>query len=198
MTAPRWWTMLWLIPLLSGCTSPAPAVPEQTAPATPGGQAAGTSSTAGSPSPARASGTVTPPPASPRPSPTAASVPPAAVLTLGRSRHEGELGTYVYQGAGADAPWLPSRALDRVPAKRGAPMVFSLEQGAVVAWSIRFAPAGDAQGAAARRHGERDAGSPARAIRIPSLPAGRWVLEVRVVYADEAGDGAYYWYLDVR
>jgi hypothetical protein len=133
-------------------------------------------------------------------SPTDASQPPAAVLTVnGQGSYPGVLGTYVYRGAGSDAPWLPARALRSVAVGAGGRLVVRLaDQRLIGAWSARTAPAGDDQGVTARGLAEQpDENGRSAVIELLAPPPGSWVLVVTLDYADGSGSGSYFWLVEV-
>jgi hypothetical protein len=126
--------------------------------------------------------------------------PPAAVLIVsGAERHEGELGTYVYRGAGSDAPWLPARTLASVPVRSSDRLSVALVDGGVIGpWAATIAPAGDDQ--AERGRGlaaDETAGGLRESVELPVPPRGGWVLMVRLDYGDGSGSGAYFWLVEV-
>jgi hypothetical protein len=133
-------------------------------------------------------------------SPAEAAQPPAAVLAVSRQgSHAGVLGTYVYQGAGSDAPWLPARALRSVAVPAGGRLLVRLaDQRLIGAWSARIAPAGDDQGVTARGLTEQpDENERSAVIELLAPPPGSWVLAVTLDYADGSGSGSYFWLVEV-
>jgi hypothetical protein len=139
---------------------------------------------------------------SPSPSNTgAAGEPPSAFLAInGAGRHEGELGTYVYGGAGSDAPWLPARSLDAIPIRSGDRLSVLLADGLLVGpWAATIAPAGDDQAERGRAFGrDETVGGLRETVELPAPPAGSWVVMVNLEYGDGTGSGAYFWLVDVR
>jgi hypothetical protein len=142
-----------------------------------------------------ACGAPPPPPVTPEPSPTPSDEalppqPPTAVLTFpGGQPTAGDLGTYVYRGAGSDAPWLPGEPL-AVPPTGALGQVFLSEALRVTSWSARLGLAGREP-----RPGElREIGAGEGPI-IFELPSGAWTLQVEVSFGDGIGGAAYYWLL---
>jgi hypothetical protein len=132
---------------------------------------------------------------------TDASRPPAAVLSVnGQGRREGELGTYVYRGAGSDSPWLPARSLESVAVPAGARLGVRLADRRLIgAWSARVAAAADEQGVPTRPLAdEPDASRRWAALEFTAPGPGSWVLEVSLDYGDGSGSGAYFWLIEVR
>jgi hypothetical protein len=136
-----------------------------------------------------------PSPSSPQPLPTAtgeleAPEPPLAVLTFpGGTPTAGDLGSYVYHGAGSDSPWLPGAPI-AVPPAGALGQVFLSEPLRLTSWWARVAPAGRAP-----RPGEaREIASGDGAISF-ELSTGTWTLEVSVQFADGVGSATYYWQL---
>jgi hypothetical protein len=128
----------------------------------------------------------------------AVAVPPTAILHAGNAAVPGELGSYVFEGSGSDSPWLPFDSLSIVPVA-DAPLTVAFEDGTLVAtWSAAIATADDVTGAATRGAGGRGAGAPPlAAVTIGAIPAGSWVLSVRLELADGRGDATYYWAIEV-
>jgi len=116
--------------------------------------------------------------------------PPVAVLTLpGGQPTAGDLGTYIYRGAGSDAPWLPGEPI-AVPPTGAIGTVFLSEPLRVTQWWARVAPAGRAP-----RIGEaREIATGDGAVSF-ELPTGAWTLEVSLQFGDGVGSAAYYWQL---
>lgn len=138
------------------------------------------------------------PPTTPEPSPTPTGElvppqPPVAVLSFpGGQPTAGDLGTYVYRGAGSDSPWLPGEPI-AVPAAGALGEVFLSEPLRVTTWWARVAPAGRAP-----RPGEaREIATGDGAIAF-ELPTGTWTVEVSVQFAEGIGSATYYWQLGQR
>jgi hypothetical protein len=131
---------------------------------------------------------------------SAEAQPPAAVLAVnGQGSYAAVLGTYVYRGAGSDAPWLPARALRSVAVPAGGRLVVRLaDQRVIGAWSARTAPAGDDQGVTVSGLAEQpDENRRSAVIELLAPPPGSWVLAVTLDYADGSGSASYFWLVDV-
>lgn len=151
---------------------------------------AGPSPTTGVPAPSTAASSAPPS----QPAATGSAVeptprqPPDALLTIdSRPAVAGSVGTYVFAGAGSDAPWLPGAAL---PAANGGPAVVRLvpDVGAGT-WRIRRTADGDTDGSTARVVAS---GTGQIAFR---LDAGGGTVVLDVEYAGGLGDGTYFWRL---
>ena len=132
-----------------------------------------------------------PGPSKPAPRPSA---PPDVTLTVeGGDPQIGQLGSYTWLDAGSDSPWLPGTP---VSAGAGEPLSVVVGDGIPVAdWSARRAAAGTVDGAGAIELGH---GIGSGRIEFPAPDPGRWSLQVTIRFADDLGDAAYYWELDVN
>jgi hypothetical protein len=110
----------------------------------------------------------------------------------------GTLGSYVLDGRGSDAPWLPFDSLPRVAvAATEALTVGFVDRAAIGEWSVAIAAATDTrglkpqgiEGVALQPSGDLLSAGP--------LPVGRWVLSVRLFRADSRADGVTYWAVSV-
>ncbi|MEO5918543.1 MAG: hypothetical protein ABIQ17_03180 [Candidatus Limnocylindrales bacterium] len=161
--------------------------------------AAGGSS--GSPDVPAATATATPPAAA-----TATSGPTAAVFTAvvavlvtDTAATEGQLGSYAIDGQGSDAPWLPFGSLISVEADARHPVsIRLLDGGSISGWVADLAAWDDTSGSFARRVAEQEDGPAVQDVALGPLPAGRWVLAVRLFRADARGDGTTFWAVTVR
>lgn len=149
----------------------------------------------------------------PQPSPTAtssptakpdrtlppASLPPSALLIVGSDEMPGRIGSYTYGDLSASTPWLPARTLDPValPAPRSELRIRLEDGSAIASWSAHVANASDTFGEDARPLDAGEAAPPAAEVALTGPGPGRWVMLVQVVFADGAGDAAYYWSLEV-
>lgn len=139
-----------------------------------------------------------PPPVTPEPATTpsgepVAAQPPRAVLAFPGGRPTaGELGTYIYRGAGSDSPWLPGEPVT-VPAAGTLGEVFLSEQVPVTGWQARVAPAGQVP-----RIGEGREIASGEGPMIFELPTGAWTLQLSVQFGDGIGDATWYWLLGQR
>lgn len=136
-----------------------------------------------------------PPPVTPVASPTSTGdpipqQPPVAVLNFpGGQPTAGDLGTYIYRGAGSDAPWLPGERV-AVPPAGALGQVFLSEAIRVASWRARVAPAGRAPGIGEEREIATGEGP-----IVFELPTGAWTLQLSVQFGDGIGEATYYWQL---
>jgi hypothetical protein len=124
------------------------------------------------------------------PSPTADRPPDARLAAEGGDSVVGQLGSYTWADGGSDSPWLPGAP---ITVGVGEPLTIGFEPPVGVdSWGARVVPstADGPDGAAILDQG---AGPPA--FTIPA--AGSWTVEVRVVFADGAGDASYFWKVEV-
>lgn len=138
-----------------------------------------------------------PPPPPPTPEPPSGPTdeplpqqPPVAVLTFrGGQPTAGDLGTYIYRGAGSDSPWLPGE-LVAVPPAGALGQVFLSEPLTVTSWRVRVVPVGQVP-----EIGEgREIASGEGRIAF-ELPTGSWTLQLSVQFGDGAGEATWYWQL---
>lgn len=127
-------------------------------------------------------------------------MPPDALLVLpDGSSQPGALGSYAYDGAAADSPWLPARVLTRLDiaaASRLGLRVAGPQR--FVSWSARYADAQDEEAETISPLASGgDGTTPLDTAEFGALPAGDWVLMVQLFFADDLGDATYYWYLSV-
>jgi hypothetical protein len=156
-----------------------------------------------SPTPTDRASAATEQPAPPSATRSAAAVrtpDPVVAVPIARlgSGEAGALGSYTFAGQGTDAPWLPARMLQPVPVRPGAAVEVRVEGVRIASWTARVAEASDATGATATGAGKGGPIAAGTAVTIDAPKSrGGWVLMVQVVFADEVGDAAYYWRLDV-
>lgn len=118
--------------------------------------------------------------------------PPAAWLGVdGGDPVEGALGSYTWGDGGSDSPWLRGAPID-VGAGESL-LVTTRPDVPVETWTARYAPvtATDPSGARALGLGRG----------VPTFeppPTGTWTIEVRIAFADDAGDATYAWAVTVR
>ena len=127
------------------------------------------------------------------PGPTEVPGPPVASLEGGTAGIvPGELGTFLWDGLGSDAPWIVPPGI--VPAAAGAPLAVTLDPAlAPRRWTARWARvlAGSAGDSATVITGD-DA-----AIEVATPAArGSWGLQVEITFA-EGRRAAWYWSLSV-
>lgn len=211
---------LFIALLLSGCVGPGapPASVSSSAPSTarptsPVPASTAPSSAAATRSPAEEPSTASPastgsvsPSSEPVPSPTETitsgnpATPPLGVLNPADSVGiPGELGSYTYDGAGSDSPWLPARGLEAVPVTTGSTLTLTLQDGSAFGmWTVRASKAANEDGIPVRglASGGDDAAT-VTAAEIHAPPAGSWVVAATLYFPQEGGDATYYWLLDV-
>ena len=111
----------------------------------------------------------------------------------------GALGTYDVDGLGSDTPWLPFSSLPAVVLTSTEIVTISFVGGfAIGQWSAVLAAADDTSGAASRVAPGGTLGPNATALTVGPLPAGRWVLQTRLIRLDGHGDGVTYWAVTVN
>ena len=123
--------------------------------------------------------------------------PPVAFLVSDGTQHPGEIGSFSFRGYGADTPWLPADALERI-AVPAAGAQLRLAGASATTWLVSLSPESDGEGVRRRGVIEREAAPPTDRLRLPPLPVGGWVLQLHAVYANDEGSGVYYWYVEVR
>jgi hypothetical protein len=173
------------------------ATPAPTASSPPTDSSQPTASPAATSSPppgatARATPNSTPPDEDP--------LPPAAELRLpDGSAHAGALGSFFFGGAAADSPWLPARVLQAIEVAAGAQLTIALpEPYRFLRWSARFADAADETAdVISQLASGGDGTTELTSALFAGPPPGSWVLMIRIDFADDGGDAAYYWHLIV-
>ena len=105
----------------------------------------------------------------------------------------GDLGSYVIDDRGSDAPWLPFASLPAVRASaRDALIVRFVDRVEIGDFLAVVAGAADTGGSSPLAvRAAPVAGDPA-SLRVGPLPPGKWVLSVRLFRADGRGDGTTY------
>ena len=199
--------LLGLVFVLAGCVSArqsttSPAVP--TPASSPPTEASPGATLSPEPSPASQPARTARPTRSfdPSPSPTldsAEPMPPLAQLGLpDGSRQAAALGSYDYGGAAADGPWLPARGLPAVEVQAGSKLTLSVAPLRFVRWGARYADAADEQAnVISPLAAGGDGVASLESALLPAPPSGSWVVMVQLYFADEEGDAAYYWHLQV-
>ena len=129
------------------------------------------------------------------PSP-AASIPvepPAASLAAdGGDPVVGQLGSFTWNQAGSDSPWLPGSPI-RVGS--GEPLTVTLDPPSEIgSWTVRRVPAGATGGSGAVAMGSGE-GAP---IGFVAPGPGRWSVMVDIRFANGSNAAVYSWLLDVR
>lgn len=149
------------------------------------------------PSPTVPAATPTPLPTpmpTPTPTPAASSLPPLAVVRVDGRPTPGTLGSYTMDGSGSDTPWQPFGGLPGIEVAARASLVVAFADGAPIGgWVAQLAAADDPMGADLTGLGGVEQGLEAESVTIGPMPAGRWVLAVRLFRADGRGDGITYW-----
>lgn len=135
----------------------------------------------------------------PTPTPAASSLPPLAVVRVDGRPTPGTLGSYTLDGSGSDAPWQPFGGLPGIQVAAGTSLVVAFADGAPIGgWVAQLAAADDPMGANASGLGGVEQGLEAETVTTGPIPAGRWVLAVRLFRADGRGDGITYWAVTAR
>ncbi len=133
------------------------------------------------------------PPATTTPAPAEIAGPPAAALTpVGADAVAGQLGSFLWQGTGSDAPWLVPPAAQAVH-DPGPYLVTFAPSILVDSWTARWAPIVD--GPAGDVAGFGEGGPGAVVLEGPDRP-GTWSLQVDTRFAG-GNQGAYYWRLEI-
>lgn len=181
-----------------------PRPPSPSPPVSPSGGANPVAPPTAAPSPTAQPTQMAQPLDSPEPSPSpspdeAEPMPPLARLALpDGSLHEAALGSYDYGGAAADAPWLPARILPTIEVEAGTPLMLSVAPLHFVRWGARYADARDEQAnVISPLAAGGDGVASLESALLPAPPSGSWVVMVQLYFADEEGDAAYYWHLQV-
>ena len=139
---------------------------------------------------AEAAATARPEPSG-RASPAGMEPPAASLSAEGGEAVTGQLGSFTWRGGGSDSPWLPGSAI-RVGA--GEPLTVVLAGNVGVAkWTARRVPAGTTDGS-----GAVGLGSGPAPIAFAAPGVGSWSVQVTVRFADDLGDAAWYWAVEVR
>jgi hypothetical protein len=123
-----------------------------------------------------------------------AASPPTAELIVDGKRCPGTVGGYTWGAYSQSAPWHLATGLSPLTIPADVALAAGLEgRGASIdSWTARIAAAADTTGNEAV-----PLGSGGATVAFDGPPAGEWVLELRLVFADGAGDGAWYWHLVV-
>jgi hypothetical protein len=131
------------------------------------------------------------------PEPTAAAsasdVPPSASSAVdGGDPVTGQLGSFTWDGAGSDSPWLPGSPIAIGGGER---LTVSLATDPGVAgWTARRVAPGTMDGAGALGLGQ----GATLPITFAAPPAGTWSVQVTVQFANGRGSAAYYWRVTVH
>lgn len=140
-------------------------------------------------------GFVFPPPSDP--AVEAPEPPPEAVLREpDGAEAPGEVGSYAFDGAGSDSPWLPAGALTSVDVERGSRLEIVVAGDLPIeTWTVVAAAALD-------RDAERlvpvgEGSGPDASIVIDAPDVGAWVVQAQIGFGP-IGSATYYWLLEVR
>ena len=124
---------------------------------------------------------------------------PIAEVVTAQGAVLGALGTYVMDGAGNDAPWLPFSTIPFVEASTADTFEIRFADGAAIGdVSTVFAAAADTSGASPQGVPVASRAADGSSVTVGPLPQGQWVLEARIFRADGRGDGLTYWAVTVR
>ena len=131
--------------------------------------------------------------------PSSSVLRPIAELVTAQGTIQGALGTYVMDGAGSDAPWLPFSTIPSVEVGAADALQIRFADGAAIGdISTVFAAADDTSGAHPQAVPVGSRAADGSSVTAGPLPPGQWVLEARVFRADGRGDGLTYWAVTVR
>ncbi len=138
----------------------------------------------------------------PTPTPTDNSTPaplPVAEIVTPGATIVGTLGTYTIDGRGTDAPWLPFNSLPSITSRVGEVLTIRFSDGATIGdLAAVIASADDASGSTTYSVDGTLPPAGGATASVGPLPAGRWVLQVRLFRADGRGEGLTYWAVTVR
>lgn len=124
---------------------------------------------------------------------------PIAEIVTAQGGVLGALGTYVMDGAGSDAPWLPFATIPSVEVRATDTLQLRFADGAAIGdISAEFAAAADTGGVRQQGVSGTNRAGDGSSVTVGPLPAGQWVLAVRLFRADGRGDGLTYWAVTVR
>ncbi len=183
--------------LCAGCSALPAASPSTS---TPGPSATASAPSAAQDMPSPPDATATPEVSAGSPSTTPGSVspsvelgaePPAASLAVeGGDPVVGELGSFTWNNAGSDAPWVPGTPLRVAPGER---FTLSLASNVPIEhWTVKRSPASSVgTGVTGMGEGSSDP------VTFPAPPRGAWSVAVDVWFAGNLGSAAYYWLVTV-
>jgi hypothetical protein len=127
----------------------------------------------------------------PTPEPPIEMPPLASLAVEGGDPVVGELGSFAWQNAGSDSPWLPGSPM-RIGA--GEPLELSIAgEVGIDSWQVNYVPADDLDSITPVGLGD-GGGAP---ITFSPPPPGTWSVHVGVRFADGLGSAAYYWSIEV-
>lgn len=132
------------------------------------------------------------------PSETVTELPVATIVTSTGSI-QGTLGSYALDGRGADGPWLPYSTLPSVTVATNGTLAVRFHDGSAIGdWTASIATASDTGGSTTVGVQGTGPSNDRSTISLGPLPAGSWVLQVRLFREDGRGDGATYWAVSAR
>lgn len=122
------------------------------------------------------------------PDPTLTPPPEGLLAVDGGDPVVGELGTWSWNNAGSDAPWLPGYPIHVGVGER---LTFALARPAPIdSWTVSRVPPSSVPA----NDGVVDMGDgTTNAIVVPAPPIGEWSLAVHVRFGRNLGDATYYW-----
>lgn len=126
------------------------------------------------------------------PDPTLTPPPEGRLAVEGGDPVVGELGTWSWNNAGSDAPWLPGYPIHVGVGER---LTFALaERVPIESWTVSRVPPSSVPGNdGAVEMGDGTTG----AIAVPAPPVGKWSVSVHVLFGGNLGDASYYWAVTV-
>jgi hypothetical protein len=147
--------------------------------------------TQASPAQSAGSGPTLDPTAEPTGTPDPAAVPPTASIAVdGGDPVVAQLGTYTWGGMGSDSPWLPGTPIG---VGGGETLHVTFDRTIDVAdWAARYVPS-----LATGPDGALPLGPGDELGAFTTPPTGSWTVEVRVSFADGAGEASYFWQVTV-
>ncbi len=187
--------------LLGGCTaasmssepailslSPSPSPVQTDAPARP----SASPSASADPAPGAPS-SVALPTGSPQPEPTLVPPPDATLAVEGGDPVVGEQGTWSWNNAASDAPWLPGYPIHVGANER---LTFNMSDRVPIdTWQASRVPPSAVPGGDGVIGMAEGTGS---SITFEAPPAGSWSVAVTVRFGDNLGDAVYYWAMTVE
>jgi hypothetical protein len=128
----------------------------------------------------------------PSSAPSTAEPPPASLGVDGGDPVVGQLGSFTWDGAGSDSPWLPGAPVT-IGTGEGVTVTLASDPG-VAGWTARRVAPGVNDGAGSVGLGQGGATT----IAFASPPSGTWSVQVTIQFANGRGSAAYYWQVTVH